>query len=156
MKIDRALHSNTDFFENRMNPDPLAVQLVNSINSLRDIRYFGDNFFPTHLIFFDETISIVQIRTFTGIMKMEDLKGHDRYMQKLEFRKVAIEMCSPSNLTRIFVSDFYSYDHMPGYLTIPFNFNYKDLISYYVENKVELIRVKNRVYVYIILVYRRK
>ena len=139
------MNSQTDFFENRISPNPLAIQMVNSIKGFEEIKYFGDNFFPTHLIFFDEKLDVPHIMHFIRKMKIEDLKGYDKYSQKLAFRRVAIEMCDPNNLIRLFVSNCYSSDKLPGYMTIPYNFEFKDLINYYKENKNEILRLKERV-----------
>jgi hypothetical protein len=144
-QIDRAMNSKTDFFENRISPDPLAVQLVNSLQSFKEIRFFGDNFFPVSMIFFDEKLDENKIQTFISKMKLENLKSSDKIMQKVEFRKMALEMCQPNNLIRIYVSDSYSYDQMPGYLTVPYNFEFNELTQYYNENKYELNRIKSRV-----------
>lgn len=139
------MNSKTDFFENRISPDPLAVQLVNSIKSFNEIRFFGDNFFPVSMIFFDEKLDEKEIQTFISRMKLENIKTSEKITQKIEFRKMAIEMCQPGNLVRIYVSDKYSYDNMPGYLTVPFNFDFNELIDYYNENKNDLYRLKSRV-----------
>jgi hypothetical protein len=78
-------------------------------------------------------------------MKLENLKGFEKYTQKLGFRRIAQEMCNPNFLIRLFVSDKYSYDTLPGYMTIPYNFEFSDLIQFYQQNKNELHRIKERV-----------
>ncbi len=139
------MNNKTDFFQNRIKPNPLAVQMVNSIKGFEEIKFFGDNFFPTNLIFFDEKLEISEIMHFIRKMKLEDLNGYDKYTQKLAFRKVAVEMCDANHIIRLFVSDSYSHDKLPGYLTIPYNFEFKELIDYYRENKGDLLRTKERV-----------
>jgi hypothetical protein len=41
-------------------------------------------------------------------------------------------MCQLNNLIIIYVSDLYSYNQMPGYLTVPFNFELNKLTQYYI------------------------
>jgi len=133
------------FVKNRRKPDPIAYQLVNSISKFDDIKYFSDNIFPPGLIFFDEKLSEEQTEIFINKIKMQGIKGIERFSLKQSFKKIALEMCSVNNIIRIFVSDSYSHEYMPGYLTIPFNFEFKDLIEYYEENKNEIFRIKKRV-----------
>ena len=42
---------------------------------------------------------------------------------------------------------------MPGYLTIPFNFDLDELIKYFNENKYELFKIKEKVNYLIIILF---
>lgn len=143
--IDEALHAKANLFKNKIAPDPVARAIVASSSNLKDLYYFGASFIPTNLVYFDDKITEDQVDFFIKNIKMEELKSDERFNQRVAFRKIAVEMCHPKSTIRLFVSDFYSFDHLPGYLTIPFNFEFKDFIAYWEENKSEVFRIKSRV-----------
>lgn len=146
-QIDRAMYSKTDFFSNRIKPDPIARALVDSLKPIKEMNYLGHNLFPTNLIFLDEKIQNDEskVNEFISKLKLNNISKTDKFLLKCEFRKMAIEMCNTQSIIRLYVSDFYSYDHLPGYLTIPYNFEYKDLFLFFDENKNELLRIRKRV-----------
>ncbi len=145
VQLDRAMHNQTDFFKNRIQPDPIARELVNSLSNYKELNYVNYNFYPSNLIYFDEKITPEQSEEFISRLKMESYKSLDRHMMKIKFRPVLNEMVLALNVIRLFVSDFYSCDYLPGYLVVPYNFEYNDLILYYNENKSELNNIRKRV-----------
>lgn len=55
-------------------------------------------------------------------------------------------MCDPAHVVRIYVHDKeFSYDKMPGFLCVPYNFDFEEFRSYFEQSKDEIFRVKKRV-----------
>jgi hypothetical protein len=87
-KLDRAINNKTDFFQNRRAPDPLAKQLVESLDSFKQMSHFEEHAFPPNLIYYDEDLNSEQIEEFISRMNFKNLKTYDKYKQKTELRKV--------------------------------------------------------------------
>lgn len=60
-------------------------------------------------------------------------------------------MLNKRNLIRLFISDKYDIYEMPGYLTIPYNFDTDELVKYFHQNKFELCKIKEKVYLNLVL-----
>lgn len=88
VKLDRALHSQTDIFGNRRTPDPLAKQIVEGLNTFGEFSYFESHVFPPNLIYFDKKMNQDHIHEFLSRMKIDHLENEERYEQKKELRKV--------------------------------------------------------------------
>jgi hypothetical protein len=130
------------FFTNRRKPDPIARQLVSSLRSLDKLDHINKSIFPANLIYFDNKLDENKKEEFKLRLNMDNYKGSERHLKKLEFRAFAAELCTDASI-RLFVSDKYSHS-IPGYLSLPFNFEYKKLINYYEENKNEIFRIRQR------------
>lgn len=59
-------------------------------------------------------------------------------------------MLSKHNTIRLYVSQKYDIYEMPGYLTIPYNFEIDDLVKYFHQNKFELSKIKEKVIYYLL------
>lgn len=92
-----------------------------------------------------------QIKEFTFRLKLKNIEKQDKLNAQIEFKKIAKELCDPKCLTRIFISDVYSND-MPGYITIPYNYEFKEFVKYYNENKEEINRKKRAVNINLIYI----
>lgn len=54
-------------------------------------------------------------------------------------------MVEPDGLLRLYISNEYSTTKMPGYITIPFNFDFKSFKEYFLKNREEAIKIKKSV-----------
>lgn len=54
-------------------------------------------------------------------------------------------MVEPNSLLRLYVSDEYSITKMPGFITIPYNFNLKSFKEFFMKNREEALKIKKDV-----------
>ena len=87
-KLDRALHSKTDFFSNRRSTDPIVRQMVNNMKSFKNLQHLNVSIYPTHLIYMTESLEENQIDEFITRIRMDNYKSTEKFMKKMEFRNV--------------------------------------------------------------------
>jgi hypothetical protein len=91
-KIDRTLHHKNNFFTNRRRPDPLAKQLVNSLEALKDMDRIYSSVFPPSLIFLDNKLKSEQVREFIDrirLKRLPDTGVTDKNILLLEMKTVS-------------------------------------------------------------------
>lgn len=59
--------------------------------------------------------------------------------------KISEELLGRNNTIRLYISDKYDIYEMPGYLTIPYNYDMEELKKYFFENKFDLFKIKEKV-----------
>jgi hypothetical protein len=91
-KVDRTIHHHTDFFKNRRKSDPIARQLVESLDSYKELSFLSTNFFPAHLIYLDEKLSKEQVIEFNKRLKFENYEKSEKLMITTEFKKVILSI----------------------------------------------------------------
>ena len=54
-------------------------------------------------------------------------------------------MVEPRALLRIYISTSYSVEQMPGYISIPFNFEFNQFKEFFLKNREEALKIKKKV-----------
>ena len=54
-------------------------------------------------------------------------------------------MIEPKFFLRIYISRSYDIESMPGYITIPYNFDFETFKEFFFKNKDEALRIKQKV-----------
>jgi hypothetical protein len=80
-----------DFFENKRKPDPLAKQLVASLEAFKDMSRFKENVFPPNMIFLDNKLKNEEVKEFINRSRLKQLPTNtdkDRGLLYLEMKSV--------------------------------------------------------------------
>jgi hypothetical protein len=142
-----------NFFENRRKPDPLARQLVEGLDMLKDMSRFKETAFPPNLIFLDNKLKKEQIRQFIDRARLKIIpEDRDRTIMHLEmksvnkvFTQIARQLCQDGRIIRLYISNEYSIE-MPGYIVIPYNFELSEFKAFFELNKNEINKIRTKVY----------
>jgi hypothetical protein len=54
-------------------------------------------------------------------------------------------MIEPDCLLRLYISTEYSISKMPGFITIPFNFDFMSFKEYFLKNREDALKIKKSV-----------
>jgi hypothetical protein len=101
-RIDNTLHHKMNFFKNKRKPDPLAKQLVASLEALKDMNRFKENVFPPNLIFLDSKLKKEQIKEFIERSRLKILpkdNNKDKSILHLEMKSVTYLLILVSKTT---------------------------------------------------------
>ena len=99
-----------------------------------------------------------QKKAFLRKFNFEDVEPQDKFNERKKFnlvknfffiylkkKKISEELLGRNNTIRLYISDKYDIYEMPGYLTIPYNYDMDELKKFFFENKFNIFKIKEKV-----------
>ena len=125
----------------------IGTKMTNKIMDLHDI---SKEFYPYNLIKIDQEINDDKFKEFIEILKKNRAENGNKYRNSNSnknnnsyFTAIMDKISSQKIIVNINSSSSYNPYHLPGHISIPYNFNYQDLMVFVLENHVKVIQLKN-------------
>lgn len=106
----------------------------------KDLYEVFERFYPFRLIYFSEDLDDQMVEEF--MLRVQAGTDGDNEVMMISFEDTARVLSRAGVLLNVGLS--YGVEDMPGYISLPYNFEYKDLEEYFKQNGLKAIRLKKR------------